>query len=270
MVLLGHRDKGRSVGFVPTMGALHEGHLSLVKNAKHENEVCVCSVFVNPTQFNDPNDLLKYPRQIERDIELLESVNCDYLFFPEEDEMYPEGEEQIQFDFGSLEKVMEGQNRPGHFQGVGIIVKKLLEIVRPDRAYFGKKDYQQLLIIKSLNAQYNLGVDIIGCEIIREDDGLAMSSRNQRLSKEQRLAAPQIYAVLKAAREQSKDKSVEELKSWVAEQINACELMELVYFEVSNAESLEELAFWSRNQRAMGFIVVRMGEVRLIDNVELR
>lgn len=260
---------GISLGFVPTMGALHNGHLALVKKSKLENDICVCSIFVNPTQFNNPKDLEKYPRQLDRDVSLLESVNCDLLFIPEVEEMYPEGEHEIRFNFGELESVMEGADRPGHFQGVGTIVKKLFDIVEPDKAYFGNKDYQQLLIIKSITQQYKLSPKIIGCDIVREDDGLAMSSRNQRLSTAQRLAAPQIYTVLKAAKGKNRTLDVESLKLWVAKQINNNELMELAYFEISDAETLEPIMKWGKNQRAMGFIVVNMGEIRLIDNIEL-
>ena len=163
-----YQGQKKSVGFVPTMGALHKGHLSLINKAKEENDVCICSIFVNPTQFNNPEDLEKYPRQVYSDIKLLEEANCDILFLPETEEMYPKVEEEILFDFGSLEKVMEGEFRPGHFVGVGTIVKKLLDVVNPDKAYFGKKDYQQLLIIKSVCKQFNIDTKIIGCDIVRE------------------------------------------------------------------------------------------------------
>ncbi len=258
-----------SLGFVPTMGALHSGHLTLIKQAIDENDLSICSIFVNPTQFNNKQDLEKYPRTIEKDIQLLESINCDYLFLPTVEEMYPQGEENIQFDFGNLEKVMEGKDRPGHFQGVGIIVKKLFEIIQPTRAYFGKKDYQQLLIIKSLTKQYQLSPQIIACDIIREKDGLAISSRNQRLTVEQRKQAPEIYKVLQEAQKLSTTMEIEDLKNLVASKINSNPTMTLGYFQISNKENLQPINHWLSKGQQMGFIVVNMGDVRLIDNIEL-
>jgi len=258
-----------SIGFVPTMGALHKGHLSLIEQAKKENDICVCSIFVNPTQFNNPDDLKKYPRQLNKDIHLLESVDCDVLFKPEVEEMYPEDDKDIEFNFGAIETVMEGADRPGHFQGVGIIVKKLFEIVKPHKAYFGKKDYQQLLIIKSLQRQYNLSPKIIGCDIVREKDGLAMSSRNQRLSHQQRELAPHIYSTLIAAKNLNRNSTPDDIKQFVSQQINSVKLMKLVYFEISDADSLMPIIDWKSNQKAMGFIVVNMDGIRLIDNIEL-
>ncbi len=258
-----------SLGFVPTMGALHSGHLTLIKRAIDENDLSICSIFVNPTQFNNKQDLEKYPRTIEKDIELLESINCDYLFLPTVEEMYPQGEENIQFDFGNLEKVMEGKDRPGHFQGVGIIVKKLFEIIQPSRAYFGKKDYQQLLIIKSLTKQYQLSPQIVACDIIRESDGLAISSRNQRLTIEQRKQAPAIYKALQEAQKLSTTMEIEDLKNLVATKINSNPTMTLGYFQISNKENLQPITHWLSKGQQMGFIVVNMGDVRLIDNIEL-
>ncbi len=258
-----------SLGFVPTMGALHSGHLTLIKRAIDENDLSICSIFVNPTQFNNKQDLEKYPRTIEKDIELLESINCDYLFLPTVEEMYPQGEENIQFDFGNLEKVMEGKDRPGHFQGVGIIVKKLFEIIQPSRAYFGKKDYQQLLIIKSLTKQYQLSPQIVACDIIRESDGLAISSRNQRLTIEQRKQAPAIYKALQEAQKLSTTMEIEDLKNLVATKINSNPTMTLGYFQISNKENLQPINHWLSKGQQMGFIVVNMGDVRLIDNIEL-
>ncbi len=258
-----------SLGFVPTMGALHSGHLTLIKRAIDENDLSICSIFVNPTQFNNKQDLEKYPRTIEKDIELLESINCDYLFLPTVEEMYPQGEENIQFDFGNLEKVMEGKDRPGHFQGVGIIVKKLFEIIQPSRAYFGKKDYQQLLIIKSLTKQYQLSPQIVACDIIRESDGLAISSRNQRLTIEQRKQAPAIYKALQEVQNLSNTMEIEDLKNLVATKINSNPTMTLGYFQISNKENLQPINHWLSKGQQMGFIVVNMGDVRLIDNIEL-
>lgn len=263
------RSNDKSIGFVPTMGALHNGHLNLVKQSINENDISVCSIFVNPTQFNNPEDLTKYPRQLEKDIKMLESVNCDYLFVPEVEEMYYENDEKINFNFGKLETVMEGADRPGHFQGVATIVKKLLEIVKPNKAYFGKKDYQQLMIIKSLQKQYDLNSEIVACEIVREDDGLAMSSRNQRLSVSQRTEAPFIYKTLKKAQSWCKNLSVNDLKTKVSNEINANPEMKLGYFEITNSEDLQPIENWEETSKAMGFIVVNMGDIRLIDNIIL-
>jgi pantoate--beta-alanine ligase len=264
-----YRNKEKSIGFVPTMGALHNGHLSLIKKAKEENDICVVSIYVNPTQFNNPNDLENYPRQLEEDTKLLEEVNCDILFVPKTEEMYPKNDDDIIFNFGKLENVMEGKFRPGHFNGVGTIVKKLLDIVKPNRAYFGKKDYQQLLIIKSVCKQYNINTEIIGCEIIREKDGLAMSSRNQRLSAKQREEAPYIYSVLEYSSIMGRRMQVTDLKDWVAKKINSNKEMDLEYFEICDANDLSVIEEWGNNQKVMGFIVVNMGDVRLIDNISI-
>jgi pantoate--beta-alanine ligase len=261
------RDEDRSIGFVPTMGALHEGHLSLIRQAKAENDIAVCSIFVNPIQFNNPDDLAKYPQQIEKDIQMLEEIDCDYLFNPDVDEMYPEPD-TTEFDFGYLEQVMEGVNRPGHFRGVAVVVKRLFEIIKPHRAYFGKKDYQQLLIVKSLVEQYNLTPEIIACAIVREKDGLAMSSRNKRLSFSQRRKAPAIYANLQKAKELREYLSPEQIKHWMYERYSKSEDFALEYFEVADADSLQPIENWEDSQRPMGFIVVHMGAVRLLDNIE--
>ncbi|RLD47333.1 MAG: pantoate--beta-alanine ligase [Bacteroidetes bacterium] len=268
-LLENYRNNEKSIGFVPTMGALHRGHLSLIRKAKEENDICVCSIYVNPTQFNNPNDLEKYPRQLEEDIKLLENINCDILFAPDNEEMYPENEDEMSFNFGELENVMEGKYRPGHFMGVGTIVKKLLDIVKPNRAYFGKKDYQQLLIIRSVCEQYNIDTEIIGCEIIREEDGLAMSSRNKRLSPKQREEAPYIYSVLDYASIMGRRMQVTDLKDWVAKKISSNKEMELEYFEVCDANDLSIIKEWGYDQKVMGFIVVNMGDIRLIDNINI-
>jgi len=268
-LLENYRNNEKSIGFVPTMGALHRGHLSLIRKAKEENDICVCSIYVNPTQFNNPNDLEKYPRQLEEDIKLLENVNCDILFAPDNEEMYPENEDEMSFNFGELENVMEGKYRPGHFMGVGTIVKKLLDIVKPNRAYFGKKDYQQLLIIRSVCEQYNIDTEIVGCEIIREEDGLAMSSRNKRLSPKQREEAPYIYSVLDYASIMGRRMQVTDLKDWVAKKISSNKEMELEYFEVCDANDLSIIKEWGYDQKVMGFIVVNMGDIRLIDNINI-
>jgi len=268
-VLKEYEEHGKSIGFVPTMGALHEGHMSLIYQAKEENDICVCSIFVNPTQFNEANDLEKYPRQLDQDITFLEAAYCDVLFLPEVEEMYPANEESINFEFGKLAEVMEGKSRPGHFRGVATIVKKLLDIVTPTTAYFGKKDYQQLLIIRSVCQQYNISTEIIGCDIVREEDGLAMSSRNQRLSKKQREEASFIYSVLEYTSLTGRRMSVNALKEWVSKKINQNSEMNLEYFELSDADDLTPIEEWGNGQKAMAFIVVNMGDVRLIDNIEL-
>ena len=268
-VLNDHRKMGKTVGFVPTMGALHKGHLSLIEQAKLDNDICVCSIFVNPTQFNNKEDLIHYPRQMDQDFSLLDSLDCDYVFTPEVDEMYPANEIIPNYELGKIASLMEGINRPGHFQGVATIVKKLFEIVKADRAYFGKKDYQQWLIIKELNRRYKLNTQIIGCEIIREADGLAMSSRNQRLSREQREVAPNIYRVLKMAQKKSQTCGVSELRNWVKQEINGYKDMDLSYFEICDADTLESITSWGHT-KVMGFIVVNVGEIRLIDNISLR
>ena len=214
------RQLGQSVGFVPTMGALHEGHLSLVRQAAEENQAVVVSIFVNPTQFNDPRDLERYPRTLDKDTELLAGVRCDYIFAPSVEEVYPEPDTR-QFGFGSLENVMEGKFRPGHFNGVAQVVSKLFDMVVPDKAYFGLKDFQQLAVIKSLVVQNKYPVTIIPCAIVREADGLAMSSRNRLLTPEHRQIAPVIYKTLQQAAKLSATKSVEEVKEWVVSEMNA-------------------------------------------------
>jgi pantoate--beta-alanine ligase len=204
---------------------------------------------------------------MDHDIKLLESVECDVLFSPEVEEMYPQGEAVTTMDFGILETVMEGKDRPGHFNGVGIIVKKLFEIILPDKAYFGKKDYQQLAIIRLLTKQFQLSPEIIGCDIVRESDGLAMSSRNQRLSAEERSLAPAIYQILTQAVSMQYSVGVPEIRAWVKQQINANPLFDLVYFEIADSQTLETIHQWDKNQKSHAFIVVNVGDVRLIDNL---
>ena len=260
--------QGKSIGFVPTMGALHQGHLSLIQQSKKENDITVCSIFVNPIQFNRKEDLEKYPNQIEKDIELLIAEGCDFLFNPNTEEMYPQPDDTT-FDFGSLELVMEGKNRPGHFRGVAIVVKRLFEIIKPNRAYFGKKDYQQLLIVKSLVQQYNLSPQIIGCEIVREDSGLAMSSRNQRLSFGQKRKAPSIYTNLQKAKDLSEYLSPPVLKRWIEEKYIGHDDFRLEYIEIADGHNLQTITEWADTDKPMAFVVVHMGSVRLIDNIEL-
>jgi len=262
------RKQGKTIGFVPTMGALHQGHLQLIKQSMSENDITICSIFVNPIQFNKQEDLDKYPSQIEKDIELLEKEGCDFLFNPSVEEMYPEVD-QTEFDFGELEEVMEGANRPGHFRGVAIVVKRLFQIIEPTKAYFGKKDYQQLLIVKSLVEQYKLSPEIIGCEIAREESGLALSSRNQRLTFAQKRKAPEIYMNLKKAKDLSEYLSPALLKKWIEEKYIGHDDFRLEYIEIADGNNLQAIENWTDTDKAMAFIVVHLGNVRLIDNIEL-
>lgn len=273
----------KSIGFVPTMGALHEGHLALVKASKSANDITVCSIFVNPTQFNDPADLEKYPRTLENDSRLLQTVNCDIVFAPEATEMYSKAEleqkrnkiddtswrEGKTVDFGLLDKVMEGAHRPGHFNGVVQVVSRLFRIVKPNRAYFGQKDFQQLAIIRSMTKQLQLPVEIIGCPIIREKDGLAMSSRNVRLTAEERRVAPLISQTLFKVKEMRSGHSIPELKAFAEKQIKSQPLMQLEYFEISDAETLKPITEYSEAKSAVACIALKLGNVRLIDNVIL-
>jgi len=260
------RDLGKRIGFVPTMGALHRGHASLIERAGKENDILVVSIFVNPTQFNEPADLENYPRKMDEDLKMLRDLETDVVFTPSEKEMYPE-EDSRTFDLGGLDKVMEGTFRKGHFNGVAQIVSKLFETVRPHRAYFGQKDFQQLVIIRKLVELMNLDISIVGCPIIREPDGLAMSSRNELLNRAERKAAPHIYQILMAAKEQKAMRSPVEVRSWVAGQFDNLSLMELEYFEIVNDTDLSPVRSWTEPGRKVACIAVRLGKVRLIDNI---
>lgn len=260
------KTQGKSIGFVPTMGALHDGHLELMRRAKKENDLLVVSVFVNPKQFDNPEDLKKYPRNLDKDMKLLETVGCDVLFAPEVEEMYP-GEEHLQYDFGALETVMEGASRKGHFNGVAIVVRKLFDIVLPDRAYFGEKDFQQLAIIQQLVKQTRQPVEIVPCPIVRETDGLAMSSRNERLTKEERKIAPFIFQTLQAAKTRMPVLSPVELKEWVAGEFDKKGDFKLDYFEIADDTFLQPVLQWNQCKGIMGFVAVYLGNVRLIDNI---
>ena len=261
------KSNGKSVGLVPTMGALHDGHLSLLKRAKKENEVVVCSIFVNPVQFNNPVDLEKYPRDVEGDLKLI-SPYVDVVFTPTAEEVFPEPPKEV-YDFGKLDKVMEGAFRPGHFNGVGIIVKRLLDWTIPDKAYFGEKDYQQLVIIKHLVKQYQLKTQIVPCPIVREASGLAMSSRNQRLSLEDRMKAANIYRILTESLE-LKEAPVQEIKDFVINEINKIDGFKLDYFEIVDDMSLQPVEFKDLSTGIIGCIAVYVGEVRLIDNIRYK
>ena len=260
------RADGYSIGFVPTMGALHEGHLELMRKAKNENKLLAVSVFVNPKQFNNPEDLEKYPRNLAKDMEALNGVGCNVLFAPEADEMYPKPE-NTNYDFGQLENVMEGASRKGHFNGVAIVVRKLFEIVKPHKAYFGEKDYQQLAIIKELVRKEDLAVEIVPCPIVREKDGLAMSSRNERLTYEERKIAPFIYQTLQNAKNKVPQLSPENLKTWVKKEFEKTGSFQLDYFEIADDTYLQSVQSWDNSIGTMGFIAVFLGKVRLIDNI---
>ncbi len=259
------RGHNRQLGFVPTMGALHEGHLSLVERAVAENELTVVSIFVNPTQFNDPKDLERYPRTLEADLTLLEPSGCDIVFAPNAKEVYPEPDTR-KFDFGQLETVMEGKHRPGHFNGVAQVVSRLFDIVQPDKAYFGLKDFQQLAIIKNMVKQLNLSVQIVPCDIVREESGLARSSRNELLTSEQRKNAVTISETLFRAKELRGQKSVEELTNWVIETVNKNPFLDVEYFEIVDDEQLQAVKSWDENNTKVGCIAAYCGEIRLIDN----
>ncbi|MGE0078487.1 MAG: pantoate--beta-alanine ligase [Bacteroidales bacterium] len=260
------RRENKSIGFVPTMGALHNGHVSLVEKAVQENDIVIVSVFVNPTQFNDKTDLKNYPRTPEKDIALLDSAGVNFVFMPSEKDIYPEVDSRL-FDFGLLDKVMEGMHRPGHFNGVAQVVSRLFEIVQPQRAYFGQKDFQQLAIIRKLVSMLNFDIEIIACPIFRENDGLAMSSRNTLLTPEKRTSAPLISKTLFEARNKMAKMTVKNLVEWVESTINNDPNLEVEYFELSNAETLEPVKDWNDAEKIVGCIAVHAGQVRLIDNV---
>ena len=263
------RKAGKKIGFVPTMGALHEGHASLVRRAVAENDVVVVSDFVNPTQFNDKNDLLKYPRTLEADCELLEKEGAAYVFAPSVEEVYPEPDTR-QFSYAPLDTVMEGKYRPGHFNGVCQVVSKLFIMVEPDKAYFGEKDFQQLAIIREMVKQMNFPLEIVGCPIVREADGLALSSRNARLSEEERRQALSISKTLFQSKEYAATHTVEETQKFVEDGIAAAEGLELEYFELVDGTTLQKISTWDETNYAVGCITVYCGEVRLIDNIKYK
>ena len=258
--------KGKTTGFVPTMGALHKGHISLVKQAAADNNVVIASIFVNPTQFNDKNDLANYPRMVDKDISMLEPLKVDYIFTPSVSEMYP-GTDNMSFDFGDVDKVLEGKHRPGHFNGVAQIVYKFFTLIQPDKAYFGEKDFQQLIIIKQLVQNYKLNIEIVPCTIIREPDGLAMSSRNLLLSSGQRKSAVLISETLNDSLNYVNKFSVDGLKEWVINNINKDPQLDTEYFEIVNDVTLKTVNSWDDSGRKVGLIAVKVGKIRLIDNI---
>jgi len=257
---------GKTIGFVPTMGALHQGHLSLVERAGAESDYVVVSIFVNPTQFNDPDDLKKYPRNLQADLDFLEDSPCQLVFAPSVDEIYPSPDTRI-FDFGNIGNVMEGKHRPGHFNGVAQVVSKLFDMIEPHKAFFGLKDFQQLAVIKNMVKQLELAIEIVPCPIVREPDGLAMSSRNVRLSAAERQSAALISKALFEARNNAKKYSVIETIKNVVETINSNEHLTTEYFEIVNDDDLMPIANWDDKPNKTGCIAVMCGSVRLIDNV---
>lgn len=265
-LLSADRTGGKTIGFVPTMGALHAGHLALAERCVQENPVSVVSIFVNPTQFNDPNDLTHYPRTPEEDTKLLEKTGCTYLFMPSTEEMYPEPDTRI-FNFGPLETVMEGRFRPGHFNGVAQIVSKLFDAVLPNRAYFGEKDFQQLAIIREMTRQLKLPITIVSCPIVREPDGLAMSSRNQRLSAEEREKAPLLAELLFKSRTFVTEKSIQETLEFVKTNLSKDSVFKLEYFEIVDGNTLQPVTNWNDSGYLVGCLAVFCGPIRLIDNI---
>lgn len=263
------RQQGKSIGLVPTMGALHAGHASLVKRAVAENDVVVVSDFVNPTQFNDKNDLLKYPRTLEADCQLLEKEGAAYVFAPSVEEIYPEPDTR-QFSYAPLDTVMEGKFRPGHFNGVCQIVSKLFMIVEPTRAYFGEKDFQQLAIIREMVKQMQFPLQIVGCPIVREEDGLALSSRNARLSTTEREFALNISQTLFRSKTFANTHTVAETQKYVEDAIAASKGLRLEYFEIVDGTTLQKIARWEDTDYAVGCITVFCGDVRLIDNIKYK
>ena len=257
------------IGFVPTMGALHAGHRSLVERARRENDTVVVSVFVNPTQFNDKNDLRNYPRTPEADCAVLEAAGADIVFMPSVEEVYPEPDTRV-FDFGQIDKVMEGATRPGHFNGVAQVVSRLFDLVKPRRAYFGEKDFQQIAVIKAMVAQLGIDIEIVECAIVRGEDGLALSSRNELLTPEHRKAAPHIYATISQCSEKMATMSPEELTEWVVKTIDSNPLLKTIYFEAVDARSMQRVERWSDSERIQGCCAVQAGDIRLIDNIKIK
>lgn len=272
------KKSGKTIGLVPTMGALHEGHISLVRRAREENDLVVVSVFVNPIQFNNKEDLEKYPRTVEKDISMLTTAGADLAFTPTVEEMYPEPVTTV-YHFGPIEEVMEGPRRPGHFSGVAVVVRRLFELAQPDRAYFGEKDFQQIAIIRELLRQMDSPIQLVPCPIVRADDGLALSSRNMRLSAEARKVAPAIYSTLQQAVEMSEYEDVDDVKLWVLDTLGSFHevnglpdglCFEPEYFEIVDDTTLQPIESWDDTQGSVGCIAVWLDGVRLIDMIRFR
>ncbi|MEA3449250.1 MAG: pantoate--beta-alanine ligase [Bacteroidota bacterium] len=262
------QDGSAKLGFVPTMGALHSGHLSLVRMARQENDICVVSVFVNPTQFNDKNDFKTYPRFVDNDLKMLQDEGVDVVFIPHENDIYPT-HNLYKLDLGGMDKTMEGKFRPGHFDGVADVVYRLFNIVKPDRAYFGNKDFQQLKVIETMVENENLDVEIIGCPIVREPDGLAMSSRNQRLNRKERKEAASIYTILQQAADVYASFTPDQLKSKIERQLNNTNLLKCEYVEIVQEGDLKFVRKWKNGCKMRICVAVLCGNVRLIDNYKI-
>lgn len=270
-ILFDDRKQGKTVGLVPTMGALHEGHASLVKKSVEDNDITVVSIFVNPTQFNDPKDLNSYPRDLDADCKLLESVGADYVFAPSVDEMYPTKDTR-HFEFPPVSTVMEGAHRPGHFNGVCQVVSRLFYIVRPDRAYFGEKDWQQIAVVKAMVKSLGLNVSIVECPIVREPDGLARSSRNTLLSADERAIAPNIFKALKDSIDYAQSHTLKETHDKVVDQINATDGLDVEYYEIVDGNTLQPVDTLDASDYIVGCITVYCGArpVRLIDHIKYK
>ncbi len=260
------RSQGKTIGFVPTMGALHEGHLSLVKQCIADNDICIVSIFVNPTQFNNKEDLVKYPRNLEKDSQYLAEAGVNFIFAPLEKEIYPEPDTR-QFDFGQIDKVMEGVHRPGHFNGVAQVVSRLFDIVKPDKAYFGEKDFQQLAIIREMVKQLNLPVQIVAMPIVREASGLALSSRNERLTSKQKEVAVNISKTLSESKKWMDNLSVKQVINKVTDTLNSFDELDVEYYEIADGYTLQSVKDWKEADYIVGCIAVFCGDVRLIDNI---
>ena len=269
--LFDDRKKGKEIGLVPTMGALHEGHASLVRRSVKENGITVVSVFVNPTQFNDKNDLKNYPRTLEADCRLLESCGADYVLAPSVEEMYPVPDTR-QFEYPPISTVMEGAHRPGHFNGVCQVVSRLFYIVKPTRAYFGEKDWQQIAVVKAMVRHLGLSVQIVECDIVRDADGLARSSRNTLLSKDERAIAPAIYKALKESVAYAKKHTVQETHDHVVNNINAVDGLDVEYFSIVDGNTLQDVQSWDDTPYIVGCITVYCGKtpIRLIDHIKYK
>lgn len=259
------KEKGKSIGFVPTMGALHQGHISLIDYSKAQTDITVCSIFVNPTQFNNPSDLTHYPRTPDEDIAMLMAAGCDILYMPEVNDVYPENDKR-KFNFGYLDTILEGEHRPGHFNGVAQVVSILLEGVKPHKAFFGSKDYQQVMVVKDLVKQLHLPVEIVACPILREPDGLAMSSRNTRLNPVERKIAAHIPDWMQKANSIIKEQGINQAKAFISSQVSAVPLMKLDYYEVCDAGTLEPIQEIKPGHKAVSLIALFVGKIRLIDN----
>ena len=268
-ILEKQRENGNIIGFVPTMGALHEGHISLIQNSLKCADITVCSIFVNPTQFNDSGDLARYPRMPEKDAQMLEKAGCDILFLPEVSEIYPQKDNRV-FNFGHLDTILEAAHRPGHFNGVAQVVSILFDIVKPHKAFFGAKDYQQVMIIKALTKQLKLNIEVIACPTLREPDGLAMSSRNMLLSADERKAASLIPVLMQEAKTlKNEGKSIGEIKEYVNKKLSSNPIYKVDYFEICNAETLSPLISLNNTTKSISLIAVFVGKIRLIDNLAL-